>query len=336
MDAQIPNRENNTSASKTSDNESSRPSKGRFRFKSRSQKDESRHAEHRRRREERHTSSRKRHKRDNHDDHAHPGLGSGSAQTHLSPDAAFRESLFDALGDDEAADYWESVYGQPIHTYPVPHGPGGEDQGELEQMTEDEYVAYVRARMWERTREGMLEEQERLRAERAKARQREERRGKEADERRRFERAMDESIRRGRERKRKRAWGTLWDEYRRSWDGIDARVAAVRKGEEEAKPLRNLLPWPVETGKRKDVSTAAVEGFMLHAPLSGDVKAKGDEDSDAGNLLATLKAERVRWHPDKIQHRYGALGIDDVVMRSVTEVFQIIDQMWNDKRQKAG
>ncbi|KLU83995.1 hypothetical protein MAPG_03043 [Magnaporthiopsis poae ATCC 64411] len=34
----------------------------------------------------------------------------------LDADAAFRESLFDAMADDEGAAYWEGVYGQPIHT----------------------------------------------------------------------------------------------------------------------------------------------------------------------------------------------------------------------------
>ncbi|RJE20891.1 hypothetical protein PHISCL_06787, partial [Aspergillus sclerotialis] len=85
------------------------------------------------------------------------------------------------------------------------------------------------------------------------------------------------------------------------------------------------------SGKRRDVSQAAVEEFMRHAPSpSGDC---GDTPQD---LMATLKAERVRWHPDKIQHRYGVLGIDDVVMQSVTEVFQIVDQMWNEAREKCG
>lgn len=39
----------------------------------------------------------------------------------LAPgDDAFRDSLFDALADDEGAHYWESVYSQPIHVYPRP------------------------------------------------------------------------------------------------------------------------------------------------------------------------------------------------------------------------
>lgn len=234
----------------------------------------------------------------------------------LSPDTAFRESLFDALGDDEGAAYWEGIYGQPIHTYNVPEVPKG-PEGELEQMSEEEYAAYVRARMWERTREGMLEEQERLRAERRKA----EETGRRRDgERRAFEQAMEESLRRGAERKRKRGWEGIWKEYLGRWEEIAKRRDG---GGDGSGPLRNMLFWPVESGKRRDVNPDSVREFMRHAPPPAD-------------LLSTLKAERVRWHPDKMQHRYGGLGIDDAVMRSVTEVFQIVDRMWNEEQERGG
>ncbi|CAI7602408.1 unnamed protein product [Penicillium glandicola] len=227
----------------------------------------------------------------------------------------FRESLFDALGDDEGAAYWESVYGQPIHNYRVPDVPRG-PEGELEQMTEDEYVEYVRRRMWERTREGMLAEQERLRAERMQKKKEEAQRqaqfGREE-----FERAMDDSLRRGAERKNaKIGWSAPWAEYLESWESISKAVEGSGR-----KPLRNLIFWPVRSGKRGDVRPQAVEEFMRHAPPPAE-------------LLGTLKAERIRWHPDKIQQRYGVLGIDDVVMRSVTEVFQIVDRLWNEERER--
>lgn len=228
----------------------------------------------------------------------------------------FRESLFDALGDDEGAAYWESVYGQPIHNYRVPEVQRG-PEGELEQMTEEEYVEYVRRRMWERTREGMLAEQERLRAERQQRRKEEAQRNAQSG-REEFERAMDESLRRGAERKKAKVeWGGPWAEYLESWEAIGKAV----EGSSTTKSLRNLIFWPVRSGKRVDVWPKAVEEFMRHAPAPAE-------------LLSTLKAERIRWHPDKIQHRYGALGIDDVVMRSVTEVFQIVDRLWNEERER--
>ncbi|KAH8424717.1 uncharacterized protein LDX57_002461 [Aspergillus melleus] len=334
---------------------------GKFRFKSsRSSRSDSKHREHRHRRHHHHRhkrshhdhdrthdtkrtdrpSSTKRHKRS----HRTPSPDPSSTTTNpnstrgLSPNAAFRESLFDALGDDEGASYWESVYGQPIHNFAVPSVPKG-PEGELEQMDEEEYAAYVRTQMWERTREGMIEEQERLRAERMRQKRREERGAREARERSRFERDMEESLRRGQARRRLKALKAVWEEYARSWDEVDraAAAAAAAAGPDESKSgdertrLRNLLYWPVESGKRRDVSREAVEEFMRHAPVSS---SDSKDQSGAADLLSTLKAERVRWHPDKIQHRYGILGVDEVVMRSVTEVFQIVDTMWNELKEK--
>ncbi|GFF40750.1 hypothetical protein IFM58399_06030 [Aspergillus lentulus] len=320
-------------------NEYTRPAAGKFRFKSskstksKSHRDEPYDTHH-------HHHHRRRHHHSHHHDHhrsskRHKSKRSPSPNprdqgnpSRLSPDTAFRESLFDALGDDEGAAYWETVYGQPIHRYPVPSVPKGPD-GELEQMSEEEYAAYVRSRMWARTREGMLEEQERLRAERARQKRREEESAESQRERMRFEQAMEESLQRGRERRRLKVWKTAWDEYRRAWEEVNREVNV---GEGERRPFRNLVFWPVESGKRRDVSREAVEEFMRHAPVEASGMADSDGADGMAGLLAVLKSERIRWHPDKIQHRYGALGIDENVLASVTEVFQIIDHMWNETR----
>ncbi|KAL4933527.1 uncharacterized protein BDV17DRAFT_252187 [Aspergillus undulatus] len=252
----------------------------------------------------------------------------------LSPNTAFRESLFDAMADDEGAAFWESVYGESIHSFATPpgyRGGGGDGLGELEQMDDEEYAAYVRGEMWKRTREGMIEEQERIRAEkRAKARA--EKTAGEQEERRRFERAMEDSLQRGQERKRmKEAWRGVWQSYLRSWEEIET-VRKRSAGEEagEVKKVRNLLFWPVESGKRRDITKENVEEFMRRAPPQPGPSGAGSDIAPQDLLQSTLKAERVRWHPDKIQHRYGALGIDESVIRIVTEVFQIIDHMWNE------
>ncbi|KAL4974818.1 hypothetical protein BDW66DRAFT_138992 [Aspergillus desertorum] len=317
--------------------------RGRFRFKSSKSKSSSRNSQN-----DSHLHShryRHRHDEDNHDSHRRhkrrkattprspsPGTIPSYLGASLSPNTAFRESLFDALGDDEGAAFWESVYGQSIHSFAPP--PAGHDDGRgvLEQMDEEEYAAYVRGEMWKRTREGMLEEQERIRAEK-KARARAEKAAAEQQERRKFEMAVEDSLRRGKERRRmKEVWRVAWESYNRSWVEIEE---ARRKGDNagEGKTVRNLLFWPVESGKRRDVSRENVEEFMRRAPppqSSGSGSGAGSKTDSEDALLSTLKAERIRWHPDKIQHRYGALGIDEPVMRSVTEVFQIIDHMWNE------
>ncbi|KAL2820363.1 hypothetical protein BJX63DRAFT_311768 [Aspergillus granulosus] len=304
-------------------------SKGKFRFKSKhSSSRSSRHDRHDRHR--RSDRDGRRHKRRKHTRTPSPSSTPGHHPP-LSPNTAFRESLFDAMGDDEGAAFWESVYGQPIPAPP----PGVDSRGPLEQMDEEAYASYVRSEMWKRTREGMLEEAERMKAEkRAKARAEKEAESKR--ERRAFEDAMEEALRRGRERKRaKEVWSGIWREYLESWGRVEDAVGKGKEGEEKGKHgLRELLYWPVESGRRKDISRENVEEFMRRAPVAAHTSGRrAGDDVPLGDLfLTTLKAERVRWHPDKIQHRYGALGIDETVMRSVTEVFQIVDHLWNEAK----
>ncbi|OKL62148.1 hypothetical protein UA08_03000 [Talaromyces atroroseus] len=310
----------------------------KFRFKSsRSRSHHSKHEDHddrhrhRRRHHHRHKSqhSSKRQKIDQ-DPPASPGH---NERRSLSPDTAFRESLFDAMGDDEGAAYWESVYGQPIHTYAVPSVPKGPD-GELERMTDEEYTAYVRARMWERSHEGIMEERERQRREKAKAKQRSEA-GQQADkDRARFNEALEESLRRGEKRRRAKLWETTWEKYLKSWEELSALSSSASKPQNEdaeAKSqffIRNHIHWPVDTGKRRDISHEAVKEFMEHAPATSESSAAHED------LLSTLKAERIRWHPDKMLHRYGSLGLKDekALVQSVTEVFQILDQLWIEEK----
>ncbi|KAL8350372.1 hypothetical protein RB598_005606 [Gaeumannomyces tritici] len=264
----------------------------------------------------------------------------------LDADAAFRESLFDAMADDEGAAYWEGVYGQPIHTYRVPPGNGGGGGGgELEQMTADEYADYVRRRMWEKTHPGLVEardRRERERAERARARAREDE-DEDEDEvrarRRRRERRladeMDRSLRRGQERRRLSAWAGRWRRYVDAWaaggggSAFPADAAAV--------PVADV--WPVESGKRTDIAEAAVREFFARcADAAAAAAAEEEEETEGGggggakaDPRSRLKDERVRWHPDKVQQRLGG-RVDEALMRDVTTVFQIVDKLWAEAR----
>lgn len=242
---------------------------------------------------------------------------------YLDPDAAFRESLFDALADDEGAAYWESVYGQPIHTYADTRaGPAGE----LERMTDDEYAAYVRGRMYERTHQAVLEERERREEERRRQREWRERTMRMEADRGVFEMRVEESLRRGEERRARKRWEKAWERYTRGWEELVGRTARVQEGAggEGKKLARDVVPWPVESAKWKDVSRDEVEDFFRNAPPAGT----------AASVL--LKAERVRWHPDKMQQRFGEQGVDAETMKSVTAVFQVIDRMWADVRDQKG
>ncbi|KAG9189392.1 hypothetical protein G6011_06260 [Alternaria panax] len=242
---------------------------------------------------------------------------SGAGSSGPAPDEAFRESLFDALADDEGAAYWEGVYGQPVHIYPdTKPGP----DGELERMTEEEYADYVRAKMWEKSHQHIVEERE------AKERARQQRKAqssqlgeefeREEAERKSIRRRMEESLRRGEERKKAKEAEAAWESYAAKWDGL--KDVRHMDGVTDVK-VRELMPWPGVSGKAKHVSEEEVERFLRNSKT-------WKEDP-----VALLKAERVRWHPDKMQQRFGE-HIDSDTMRLVTVVFQVIDRLWNARR----
>ena len=252
----------------------------------------------------------------------------------LDPDRAFQESLFDALGDDEGADFWHGVYGQPIHNYQNTHI--NEETGELEQMDEEAYAQYVRRRMWEKSREGI----ETAREEERQRKVEEERRKKDNPEfpsdkaaynNFAFDFEIEASLRRGQKRKDRKRWRDLWEDYLKKWDELKT-LAASRDTEKGTTNLflRNKIAWPVETGKRQDVTAEQIEKFITLGVGSAP------QDQDNSVLVTALKQERVRWHPDKVQQRYGFMQIDELTIQGVTATFQVFDRMWNDlKRRKS-
>lgn len=275
----------------------------------------------------RHRHSKRRHKHRDHDrtftrtgDYDDPDrrhreslydpLNNGSPD--VDSDAMFRESIFDAMADDEGADYWEGVYGQPIHIYPnTKPGP----DGTLERMTDEEYADFVRTKMWEKSHQHILEE--RAAHERARQRRKERNRdleeetAKEEAERENIRRQMEDSLKRGAERKRAKEAGTAWATYATKWDHLKSLQAP---GPHDP---RTIIPWPVASGRAGQVEGKLIEQFLRSSP---------DWKEDA---LALLKVERVRWHPDKMQQRFGQ-HLDTETMKLVTAVFQVIDRLWND------
>ena len=304
----------------------------RFRFKSKRESEDS--EEYRRSRDRsgdrershrhhRHHDRRKRRKRssthscpqDDPNAYEDTHLPNTSSEQSIDPETAFRESLFDAMADDEAADYWQAVYGQPIHVYPdVKQGP----EGKLERMTDEEYTAYVRGKMYEKTHQHLIEEKARRDAAR-KERERLAKEGRKAEsDARKFRSEIEESLKRGQERKLRRVWADKWDAYTQGWEELG-------KGTSDKVAVASI-PWPVESGRRQDIEIGAVRQFFVYGPSGGNPTEQ--------TLLRALKLERVRWHPDKIQQKLGGQDVDATVMQGVTEVFQIIDRIWSELRRK--
>ena len=250
----------------------------------------------------------------------------------LPPEAAFRESLFDALGDDEGAQFWQGVYGQPIHTYPNTYVD--EDTGELERMTEDEYAQFVRRKMWEKSWEGIEAAREEKRREERDRKNKQFEAGDEKPDKRYhsvFDFEVEESLRRGERRRHTKRWKALWLDYLKQWEDLQqlAQRPRIEGNEGEKLDLRNRIAWPVESGKRQDLAPEEIEKFIN----SGTMHAGPSLDSEIA-LMSALKVERIRWHPDKVQQRFGRFNVDEKTMKGVTVVFQVFDRMWNERKEK--
>ena len=255
----------------------------------------------------------------------------------LPPDVAFRESLFDALGDDEGAEFWQGVYGQSIHAYPRMYTDA--ETGQIEMMDDEQYAQYVRRKMWEKSAEGLEAARE------AKRRGR-----KEEEQRRREERCahkehpkpslqdntifdfeIEASLKRGQDRKEKKRWQDIWQDYLDRWKDLQAISEARRRSpadDNEQTFLRNKIAWPVQSGKCKDVSAGEIENFFDKVCLTIPTTSS----AHASARTSVLKSERIRWHPDKIQQRYGFMQIEPSTMGIVTAVFQVLDRLWNEAR----
>ena len=284
----------------------------------------------------------------------------------IDPETAFRESLFDAMADDEGAEFWSRTYGTPVDIF---------DRTILERMGEEEYASFVRTQMWQRTSDYRRLEKQREEQDRAAAKLRKDdelraarRRRKQAD---RSERKKEE-IRSdwGKHREdwdnetdavlrtrasRKVDWDAGWQRYLRAWQDLgQPGETFIDLGNDPfssltPRPLQFLLCYPVLSGQRRDITSDAVSEFLQNCPRSfisdapnrpsgknhhAHESSLSSTSSTSRNIKkmrdveAVLKAERLRWHPDKIQQRFGPKysdGVDMESMKTVTEVFRIVD-----------
>ena len=255
--------------------------------------------------------------------------------------AAFQTSLFDALADDEAASYWESVYSQPIHVYSRPVEQTA--SGELQDMDDETYAAYVQRKMWEKQNPEIVLERERMEKKRQEEREAKERRREEFVQARRKEawnhagraRDAEDGDPLGTEPSRRKSkarepddevYARAWAAYLSAWDALKAALASPSSPSAgPPKPPSKRIPWP--TLQNRPATRPNIEAFMRHAPVTSD----GDKDSSS--QLQALKVERVRWHPDKVQQRFGG-AVDEGTMKVVTGVFQVVDDLVEEERKR--
>ena len=130
-----------------------------------------------------------------------------------------------------------------------------------------------------------------------------------------------DALGRGQKRKEAKKWAEAWQQYLSKWSKFKETLTSKAEIEDLAgTKARGVIPWPVDTGRWKHVEKDDVEAFFNNAP---PVEI---------SLKNILKAERVRWHPDKMQQRFGAARLDDDTLKAVTMCFQVIDRMWSEAK----
>lgn len=274
--------------------------------------------------------------------HPFPREPTDADHTHLNATDAFRESLFDALADDEGAQYWEGVYSQPLHVYSRPSIVT--EKGELEQMGDEEYAAHVKTKMWERKNPHIVRERQRAERDRKEAEEEQTKR-REAFVRRKEHRAWERAQSGGRARQagdeeaekvfsrhtnsntshgrdmEKKEYAVAWSTYLTAWEQLKHELlsSSTARNTDPTASASRRIPWPVLPSKL--VVRPNIEAFMREASSSG------------ADQLRVLKQERVKWHPDKMQQRFAG-RVDEGTMKLVTGIFQVVDGMVEEEREK--
>lgn len=154
----------------------------------------------------------------------------------------------------------------------------------------------------ERKREAReKEEQEKKEKERRESEERNER------VRQRAQRAKEERERKEREKaeRERKEWDEIWLLYSKRWDSI--KIFNI-KGTSET--LRDIIPWPVKSGRWGDVTDTAVEEFFQKALLA---------TTDASKKSAFMRMECLKWHTDRVPKTCG--GKED---EALYELFKIV------------
>ena len=191
-------------------------------------------------------------------------------------DAQFRAKLFSAMEDDTRLEEIEARF----NAYHVPKR--WEDNRNplenLKDMDDDEYIEWLRRKMWQRTHREEREETARL------DKERQERREGEKRERREARKQEEERRRTRRERKAAEEMTQAWQNYSASWDTLNSNPPTF-----PTLHFRNI-PWPIQhpPTSPEQLTADAISAFVL-SPLHSHGKTRKHRIREA--LLV--------FHPDR-------------------------------------
>ena len=206
-------------------------------------------------------------------DHAPPHYEDIKAELE---EAQFRAKLFGAMEDDTRLEEIEARF----NAYHVPKRwmDDGNPPENLEDMNDDEYVEWLRRKMWERKHRKEREETVRLEKERQTRRERERRERREV-------RRQDEERRRKRtERQTVEEMTRAWQTYSASWDTLNSNPPTV-----STLHFQNI-PWPIQNPPTspEQLTADAISAFVL-SPLHSHGK----------NRKQRIREALLVFHPDR-------------------------------------
>ncbi|TRM69099.1 hypothetical protein BD626DRAFT_472923 [Schizophyllum amplum] len=233
---------------------------------------------------------------------------------------AFRDRMFDALGDDERLDGVEAQFNDYAH---VPHRWGGSTTRKQSYENEDsflhtdpqylddeEYAEWVRLGMYRKTHAAEYAEQERQKAAKAARKAEERARRKET---RRLEKAAAEERRLHKAHKHAMRFVEARERYEKRWNELLAEP-----NEAAASLMFADIPWPVLAAYRheakdhegspltvEDLTLDSISAFLLpvSAPAPANAADTSVEESRKKERKERLRASYLRFHPDKFEGR---------------------------------
>ena len=190
-----------------------------------------------------------------------------------------------------------------------------EEQAERERIEREAQEQAERERLERKRAEQARAERERAEQEaaaRERLRRQQERREREEAARERREQAARE-----RAEKEQQEWQQSWDTYERDWANM-SRINTTEIDED----VKDSVPWPVKSGKWRDVNPDNVTKFLQHAP-------DGVFDNRS-RLRSLLRRQAVRWHEDKIRQFFPRIAGARETLRLTVVVMQTINAMVDD------
>jgi hypothetical protein len=191
-------------------------------------------------------------------------------------EAQFRAKLFSAMEDDTRLEDIEARF----NAYHIPKRwkGSGDPLERLEDMDDDEYVEWLRRKMWERKHKKEREDAARLEKERQERRERERR------ERREVRKHEEERRQKHKEREAVTEMTHAWQEYLASWGTLNS------------KPPTSLalhfqdIPWPIQhpPTSPEQLTASAISAFVL-SPLHSHGK----------NQKQRIREALLVFHPDR-------------------------------------